>query len=73
VQIFPALGDMFLRGPVNVTIYGYLPVMFMVLGSAILMILVSVVTPPPSRRTIEKYFPSAGSDTVVESREAAAV
>src|SRR5262249_38153546 len=34
VQIFPALGDMFLRSPTTVTIYGYLPVVPMVLGSA---------------------------------------
>ena len=39
------------------TIYGYLPVMFMVLGSALLMGLVSLLTPPPSRKTIDKYFP----------------
>jgi SSS family solute:Na+ symporter len=61
VQVFPALGDMFLRGPVNVTIYGYLPVMPMVLGSALLMFLVSLITPPPSRETIEKYFPGRGA------------
>ena len=58
VQVFPGLGDMFLRGPTNVTIYGFLPVMFMVLGSALLMIVVSLLTPPPSRATLDKYFPS---------------
>jgi SSS family solute:Na+ symporter len=58
-QIFPALGDMFLRTPGNVTIYGYLPVMFMVLGSAFWMGLVSLLTPAPSAKTIEKYFPKA--------------
>jgi hypothetical protein len=57
VQIFPALGDLFLRGPVNVTVFGYLPVMPMVIGSALLMIIVSLLTPPPSRATLDKYFP----------------
>jgi hypothetical protein len=40
-----------------VTFYGFLPVFPMVLGSAVLMILVSLLTPAPSRATIEKYFP----------------
>jgi len=62
-QIFPALGNLFLRTPGNVTIYGYLPVMFMVLGSAAFMIIVSWLTPPPSRATIEKYFPFQTSNT----------
>ena len=57
-QIFPALGNLFLRTPGNVTIYGYLPVMFLVLGSAAFMIVVSLLTAAPSRATIEKYFPS---------------
>jgi len=57
-QIFPALGNLFLRTPGNVTVYGYLPVMFMVLGSAAFMIVVSWLTPAPSPATIEKYFPS---------------
>jgi SSS family solute:Na+ symporter len=49
--------QMFLRGPVNVTVNGFLPVFPMVLGSAILVILVSLATPAPSKATIEKYFP----------------
>ena len=57
MQIYPALGNLFLRGTTNVTIYGFLPVMPMVLGSALLMVLVSLITPPPSRATLEKYFP----------------
>jgi hypothetical protein len=56
VRIFPQLGDMFLRGPVNVTIFGFLPVFPMVVGSALLMLLVSLITPPPSKATIDKYF-----------------
>jgi hypothetical protein len=42
----------------NVMIFGYMPVMFMCLGSAFWMILVSLVTKAPSRATIEKFFPS---------------
>jgi solute:Na+ symporter, SSS family len=57
VQIFPALGDMFLRSPTTVTIYGYLPVMPMVIISALLMIVVSLMTRPPSQKTLDKYFP----------------
>lgn len=56
VRIFPQLGDLFLRGPVNVTVYGFLPVFPMVIGSALLMFLVSLLTPPPSKATIDKYF-----------------
>lgn len=58
VQIFPALGNMFLRSPTTVTIFGFLPVFPMVIGSALLMIVVSLLTPPPSAGTLEKYFPS---------------
>lgn len=58
VQVFPAMGDLFLRGTTNVTIYGFLPVMPMVLGSALLMIIVSLMTKPPSPKTIDKYFGS---------------
>ncbi len=57
VSIFPSLGDMFLRSATTVTIYNYLPVVPMVLGSAFWMILISLLTRPPSRETIEKYFP----------------
>ncbi len=56
--IFPMLGHLFERGVANVTVYGFLPVVPMVFGSAVLMIVVSLFTPPPSRQTIEKYFPS---------------
>ncbi|MDX1934428.1 MAG: sodium:solute symporter family protein [Capsulimonadales bacterium] len=57
VRIFPQLGDLFLRGPINVTIFGFLPVMPMVLGSALLMIVVSLLTRPPSQATLDRYFP----------------
>ncbi len=60
VQIFPVLGDLFLRSPGNVLVYGYLPVMPMVLGSAFFMAVVSLLTKPPGRATLEKYFPAHG-------------
>jgi Na+/proline symporter len=59
VPIFTELGKLFLRTPMNVTIFGYMPVMFMCLGSAFWMILVSLVTKAPSRAPIEKFFPSS--------------
>ncbi len=55
--IFENLGNLFLRSKGGVLIYGYLPVMPMCIGAALLMWLVSLVTPPPSQATIEKYFP----------------
>jgi Na+/proline symporter len=57
VPIVPALGDLLLRTSGSVTIYGFLPVVPMVLGSAALVGLVSLVTRPPSRATLERYFP----------------
>jgi solute:Na+ symporter, SSS family len=59
VPIFAELGSLFLRTPMNVTIFGYMPVMFMCLGSVFWMALVSLLTPAPSRSTIEKFFPSS--------------
>lgn len=54
--IFPALGHLFERGPAAVTVYGFLPVVPMVLGSAACMVLFSLLTRPPSTATIQKYF-----------------
>ena len=56
VPIFPQLGDLFQRTIANVTIYGFLPVVPMVFGSALLMVIVSLLTRAPSPATIEKYF-----------------
>jgi len=53
----PGYGGMFQRTATTVTFYGYRLVVPMVVGSAILMLLVSMLTPPPSRETVEKYFP----------------
>ena len=57
VEVFSALGHLFERSTANVTVYGFLPVVPMVFGSAALMVLFSLITPPPSLATIEKYFP----------------
>jgi SSS family solute:Na+ symporter len=54
--IFPALGHLFERTPGGVTILGFLPVVPMVLGSALLMFFASLLTRPPSQPTIDKYF-----------------
>lgn len=55
----PGFGDMFFRTPTNVTMYGYLPVMPMCLISGALMWVVSLLTPAPSKATIDKYFDPA--------------
>jgi SSS family solute:Na+ symporter len=57
VVIYESLGNLFLRTPVNVTVYGFLPVVPMCIGSAILVVVASLLTRPPSAVTIEKYFP----------------
>jgi len=57
---------MFLRSTATVTIYGFLPVVPMVLGSALWMILISLMTSPPSKSTIDKYFPDGSGATTVE-------
>jgi Na+/proline symporter len=61
--IFPALGHLFERTIVNVTVFGFLPVVPMVLGSAVCMIVVSLLTSPPSAETIAKYFPEQMNET----------
>ncbi len=58
VPIFPELGGLFLRSPGNVLVHGFLPVVPMCLGSALLMLIGSLLTPPPSAATIDKFFPS---------------
>ena len=65
VLIFPALGHLFERSTANVTLYGFLPVVPMVFGSAALMFLVSLVTRSPSRATIERYFPARTKEQLV--------
>jgi SSS family solute:Na+ symporter len=65
--IFPALGHLFERTTANVTVFGFLPVVPMVLGSAVWMIVVSLATRAPSRETINKYFGTeARKETVAQ-------
>jgi len=66
VVVFSALGHFFERSTANVTVYGFLPVVPMVFGSAALMVLVSLVTAPPSRGTIQKYFPNRATKNDVD-------
>lgn len=63
--IFPALGDLFQRTRGGVVIYGYLPVVPMVFGSAFLMWAVSLMTRAPDQATIEKYFPPSAVPAAV--------
>jgi SSS family solute:Na+ symporter len=56
-QDFPVLPEVFARTPGSITVWGFLPVVPMVLGSAFLMWAVSLATAPPSRETIARYFP----------------
>jgi solute:Na+ symporter, SSS family len=46
------------KPPTDVRFLGFMTVFPMVLGSALCMFIVSLLTPPPSRSTIERYFPS---------------
>lgn len=57
VPIYPSLGGLFLRTPGGITHYGFLSVVPMVLGSAFLMWMVSLLTPPPGKAVLERYFP----------------
>jgi SSS family solute:Na+ symporter len=67
--IFPALGHLFERGIVNVTVFGFLPVVPMVFGSALCMVLGSLLTAPPSAATIAKYFPRRNSEWADQASE----
>jgi solute:Na+ symporter, SSS family len=47
------------RTPGGTAVFGFMPVVPMVIISALLMIVVSLLTAKPRRETIEKYFPPA--------------
>ncbi len=51
--------DVLSRTPGGTAILGFMPVVPMVIVSALLMIVVSRITVKPRRATIEKYFPAA--------------
>lgn len=49
--------DALARTAGGTAVFGFMPVVPMVLVSALLMVVVSALTPKPSQRTIAKYFP----------------
>ena len=57
VPVLASLGGLFLRTPSAVTVYGFMPVMFMCLGSVFWMVVTSLLTRVPSAATIQKFFP----------------
>jgi SSS family solute:Na+ symporter len=57
----------------DVRVLGFMTVVPMVLGSALLMILVSLLTRPPSQATIERYFSAAKAAPVETDGETTAV
>ncbi len=57
IPIFESLGDMFARGKVSVTFYGFMLVMPMTIGTAVIMVVVSLFTKPPAEPILAKYFP----------------
>jgi SSS family solute:Na+ symporter len=51
--------DILARTPAGTSVYGFMPVVPMVLVSALLMVVVSLLTSKPRRETIQKYFSKA--------------
>ncbi|MGB7925889.1 MAG: hypothetical protein WCF57_21800, partial [Pyrinomonadaceae bacterium] len=51
--------DALARTPGGTAVFGFMPVVPMVIVSALLMIVVSMLTAKPRAATIEKYFPKA--------------
>jgi SSS family solute:Na+ symporter len=63
----PGFGGIFYRSLTNITVNGYLPVMPMCIISGFLMWFVSLLTPAPSKATIDKYFSLEEAANTVES------
>ena len=53
----PTTGDVRFWNSGTDRLGGYMTVVPMVFGSALCMIIFSLLTPPPSKETIDKYFP----------------
>jgi len=53
----PTTGDVRFWNSAGTPTGGYMTVVPMVIGSALCMIIFSLLTRPPGRETIEKYFP----------------
>ncbi len=61
---------LFLTPKGDVSFWGYMTVVPMVFGSAICMILVSLLTRPPSQATIDRYFPPRRKEGTPEAAAA---
>jgi SSS family solute:Na+ symporter len=60
--------DVLSRGPAGATVFGFLPVVPMTLISALLMIVVSLMTRGPSRATVARYFSDEGRSAIGSER-----
>ena len=47
----------------DVRFLGFMTVVPMVIGSALFMLIGSLLSAPPSQKTIDRYFPSARAET----------
>ena len=63
-QIPYAIGPGLVRTPGGVAVLGLMPVVPLVILSALAMTLVSRITPPPSTETVERYFPHASGEAL---------
>ena len=50
--------DLLARTQGGTVVFGYMPVLPMLIGSTLLMVLVSWFTPKPEAKTLERYFPT---------------
>ena len=62
--------ELLARTPGGTAVFGFMPVVPMVIISALLMILVSWLTTKPARETLDRYFPA--QQKRVNKREAIA-
>ena len=53
--------DVVTRTPGGTAVLGYMPVLPMLIGSSLLMLVVSRLTPGPGAETLRRYFPAASS------------
>jgi SSS family solute:Na+ symporter len=53
--------DVITRTPGGTAVLGYMPVLPMLIGSSLLMLVVSRLTPGPGADTLRRYFPAAAS------------
>ena len=58
--------DVVTRTPGGTAVLGFMPVLPMLLGSSLLMIIVSCVTPAPTAKTLARYFSTPHASGHVE-------